>query len=458
VAVIKGIDGKNNSKGCLKNVINYITDKEKTEEKLISGHNCSPETARQEMEVTKMTWNKTDGRQYKHYVQSFNPKDKIDIGKAHELTKKWVEGTELFKKHEVLIATHKDTKHIHSHIVVNSVSFVDGKKLSQSRKDLEEMKARSNELSKVAGLTVPEKGKRITTYNMNKYKALLKGKGIGGSYIVNTVLDVNEVLKVAINKDDFIKRIEGIGYKVIWKDSRKNVTFENQDGKKVRSSNLEKTFKREKFSKEGMEVEFRKNQEERNKENESSFIEEVSKIFDKDSRVISFLKNRNVKSLQDLIDEVEIMYHKIGYIKFDLDKIKVLKNSENDKIELINKHDKLKKRIEDNKNQLEYKRYEMGSDKVLLETYEFMLKKENLTSVEFQKNLKVTVQKIEDGYNDLLKSFERLKKIIRQHENIIETILQDNKSRDKYKVERQVYREFKEDILKEDDFERERER
>jgi hypothetical protein len=313
LAIIKAVKGKNISKGCLKNVIKYVTHKEKTEEKLISGHNCLPETVLEEMKSTKMIWNKEDGRQFKHYVQSFNPEDKIDLKKAHEITQKFVEQSELFKKYEVLIATHKDTKHVHSHIVVNSVSFEDGKKFKQSFKDLQEMKDRSNELSRTHGLTPPkEKTKDITTYDLNKYKALEKDiKEIGKykSYVVSTAVDVNQVLKSATSKEEFIKRMESKGYQVTWKDTRKNVTFQNQDGKKVRSSNLEGTFKQEKFSKEGMENEFRRNQQQRGQERRYRLKEGGRLFSDKQQngrdRISKFPANGVVGAIQSAVREIK---------------------------------------------------------------------------------------------------------------------------------------------------------
>ena len=67
MAVIKAI----NSRASIANAINYITKKEKTDEELISGYNCRGITALDEMKATKKAWNKTGGRQYKHFIQSF---------------------------------------------------------------------------------------------------------------------------------------------------------------------------------------------------------------------------------------------------------------------------------------------------------------------------------------------------------------------------------------------------
>lgn len=247
-----------NSKGKVGSVLKYVTKLEKTEEKLISGKDCSPETVAEEMQTTKELYNKTEGRQYIHFVQSFNPKDKVSPEQAHEIGKEWAEKN--FKGHEVLIATHTDKGHIHSHFVVNSVNFENGKKFQQSRKDLQKLKEHSNELSREHGLTVPTKGKEITMFNQGKYrlfKRIEQGENVR-SYVLNTAIAVEKATENTKNKAEFISNMEKQGYKVSWEENRKHVTFQDKDKKKVRLANLEKTFKESKFSKEGLENEFSK--------------------------------------------------------------------------------------------------------------------------------------------------------------------------------------------------------
>ena len=62
-------------------------------------------------------------------------------------------------------------------------------------------------------------------------------------------------MKQCMSKEQFIERMKASGWKVHWKDARKHIAFENQDGKKVRNSNLEKTFHLA-VNKEGLEREF----------------------------------------------------------------------------------------------------------------------------------------------------------------------------------------------------------
>jgi len=236
-----------------------VTNKEKTEEKLISGIECSPDTAIDEMKATKELWNKTEGRQYKHFIHSFPPDEKITHEQAHELAKQLC--AERFKGHEVLIATHKDADHIHSHIIVNSVNYENGYKLQWSKKDLANMKKDCNELSRQHGLSVPVKGKEITTYNQGKYKAMEKAiTGDYKSYVLDCYKAVSAVKEKATSREDFIARMKEQGYETKWTDSRKHITFTDQEGNSVRNSNLEKTFK-EKFGKEDLTHGFERNAE-----------------------------------------------------------------------------------------------------------------------------------------------------------------------------------------------------
>ena len=125
MAVIKAVS----SKAGIGHAIDYVTKKEKTEEKLVSGLHCEPETVKEEMQATKELWGKTDGRTYKHYVQSYHEDEEITPEQAHKNAVELAEHTKAWKGHEVLIATHIDKGHIHTHFIVNSVNYENGHKL-----------------------------------------------------------------------------------------------------------------------------------------------------------------------------------------------------------------------------------------------------------------------------------------------------------------------------------------
>ena len=265
MAIIKAV----NSKASIGKAIKYITQEEKTEEKIIAGKDCNIKTAIDEMKAIKELYNKTEGRQYKHYVMSFNPNDpNINIEKAHQVGKEFMENEERFKNHQVIMATHTDKRHIHNHFIVNSVNMENGKKFRESKYDLEKLKDHLRKLEKKHNLLPDEKSKeqgKISSLNHNKYQAIKRDiQGDYKSYILETAKAVKRSQGKAISKDDFIKEMDKEGYKTNWIDTRKHITFINKEsGKRVRLANLEKTFNDSDFTKGGLISELERNYEER---------------------------------------------------------------------------------------------------------------------------------------------------------------------------------------------------
>ena len=247
MAIVKAIK---NSHSDIKHIINYVTKKEKTiGKKLCSAYNCNIDTAAKEMQITKELYNKTKGRTYKHFVQSFPPNEQITPEQAHELAKEFVEQTPLFSDFEVIYATHVDKDHIHTHFVVNSVSFVDGHKIQISKKNLEDMKILNNKLCMEHGFSICEIGKKksdsmtLIAYDTNKYQFLKKAKeGKVKSFVQDTAIAVFDSMQASTSKEEFIKSMESKSYSVNWQDNHKYITFTNSEGKKVRKSNLQKTY------------------------------------------------------------------------------------------------------------------------------------------------------------------------------------------------------------------------
>ena len=269
MAIIKAV----NSKSSIATAINYITKKEKTEEKLISGIDCNPKTAIDEMKATKELYDKDSGRQYAHFIQSFNPKDNISPEKAHEIGKEFIEKNHKFQGHEIVLATHKDKDHIHNHLIINSVNYENGSKLHTTKHEYQEMKDLSNELSKEHNLTVPEKSKeqgKITSFNQDKYRVMERHfQGTAKSDILETAIAYKKAKEKAISKDNFIKEMGNQGYDTKWKDTSKHITFTNKEsGKKVRLANLEKTLNDSDFTKEVLIDELQRNYGERQVERE----------------------------------------------------------------------------------------------------------------------------------------------------------------------------------------------
>ena len=114
MAVIKRIA----SKATPRKIVSYLTQEEKTEEKLIGGKDCDPDNVVNDFNMTQELYGKTGGVKYHHIIQSFSPEDNITPEKAHEIGKELAESQ--FKEFEVFVVTHKDKDHIHNQIVVNS--------------------------------------------------------------------------------------------------------------------------------------------------------------------------------------------------------------------------------------------------------------------------------------------------------------------------------------------------
>ena len=121
----------------LRGIVDYVTNREKTVEQLISGVNCVARTAVPEFEAVKKQFRKTEGRGYYHIVQAFAPDDPLDFATAHELGMKLAEH---FEGYQCIVVTHMNTAHIHNHIIMNSVNFETGMKFHQSAREMQQVK------------------------------------------------------------------------------------------------------------------------------------------------------------------------------------------------------------------------------------------------------------------------------------------------------------------------------
>jgi len=254
MAIIKAV----NSRASIGHAINYIMKKEKTDARLIGGYNCNPHFALNEMKATKRAWNKTDGRQYKHFVQSFPKDESITLEEANQIARELVESWGKFKGYEVCYATHKDREHIHTHIIVNSVSYEHGKKFNYSKKELQDMKDLSDSILRKYDKSVCQKNKEVTAFEIGAYKTIEKAdKGTYKSWVLDIMMAVDSVMYTSISKEDFVKQMNEKKYQVEWTDNRKYIVFIDEDGNRIRDKKLSTTFK-VKLSKGDLEDEFRK--------------------------------------------------------------------------------------------------------------------------------------------------------------------------------------------------------
>ena len=253
MATFTAIKNRGGGRGALGGVLRYTQQEEKTlweGRRLVTGWNCTAQSVLSEMQLTKERYRKTDGRQYYHFVQSFSETDDLTPQEAHTI------GLELaqreFPNFEVLVATHIDTGHLHSHLIVNSVSFQNGKKLHQSAADLQAHRLASDEICLAHGLEIlppPQKQVKQKRMGSREYRSAAKGE----SWKVRLMDTIDQCMKYAETKDEFISLMESEGYQVRWTDSRKNITYTTPNGMKCRDDRLHET----KYTKEVMEHEFR---------------------------------------------------------------------------------------------------------------------------------------------------------------------------------------------------------
>ena len=272
MAINKTINKRTNTHGAMRNCIEYVLRQDKTSELLtyVTGPYCHDEinydlVYRTFLEEKKM-WDKDTGRMYAHNIISWHKDEQITPEQAFEFGKQFAETW--FSGFQTLVAVHKDKDHIHCHLVTNSVSYEDGRKLHNTKKDLERMKQFTNQMCRERGLTVAEKGKHFDGSQIEKGEVIAWSKDkynlfrqqVKDSFVADCAMAVLKALENCISKEKFIEKMKQFGWNVNWTEKRKHITFQNQDGKKVRDSNLSKTFHLD-ISKEDLENEFDRNYE-----------------------------------------------------------------------------------------------------------------------------------------------------------------------------------------------------
>ncbi len=191
----------------LSQVVNYTTQDLKTEKQLyVSGINCSYPSALKDMETTKKGWNKTDGILAFHAIQSFSPGE-VNAELAHQC------GLELAQamwgdRFEVLVSTHLDKAHYHNHFVINSVSFVDGKRYYDNKENYYRMRNLSDAICQKYQLSVIENP--MHTGKNHMVHESFKGDGISKWKIVRN--DVEYCINISRTLSKFEENMKSLGY------------------------------------------------------------------------------------------------------------------------------------------------------------------------------------------------------------------------------------------------------
>ena len=238
------------SRAAMRGVMRYVMQEKKTAWEgapLVSGVNCQPQSVYDDFLNTKLLYHKDGGVMFYHMVQSFPKGAAVDPRQAHEAARRLAE---FFDGCEVLVCTHVDREHIHSHCIINSVNFDTGKKLHMAKEQIQELMRRNDAICQEMGLPVFEAARQQSRgMSGAEYHTALKGQ----SWKLRLMNTIDACMKYAADKDAFVSLMMSEGYAVRWEDTRKYITYTTPDGMRCRDNKLHE----EKYCKEVMEHEFR---------------------------------------------------------------------------------------------------------------------------------------------------------------------------------------------------------
>ena len=233
----------------MKSVMRYVSQMSKTlwdGQQLVSGIGCQPETAFDEFLSTKLLHHKDGGVMFYHMVQSFPKGADIDPRTVHEAARRLAG---YFEGCEVLVCTHTDREHIHSHCIINSVNFETGKKLHMADEQIQALRAHNDAICEKLGLPKFQKDEtQVRGMSNAEYYPAAKGE----SWKLELMRVIDECMRYAGTREEFLALLRAEGYAANWSPTRKNITYTTPEGRKCRDSKLHMT----KYRKENMEAEF----------------------------------------------------------------------------------------------------------------------------------------------------------------------------------------------------------
>jgi len=254
MAICSFIKESKQTAGAMAGVIRYVSQKQKTVDengtRYLTGVNCVADLAQQTFMATKNLYGKATGTFFYQYVQSFSLQEQIIPAEAHKIALELAE--KFFPGCEVLVATHIDTEHLHSHFIVNSVHPDTGQKLRFTPKTLEQMRQLSDLICAEHGLSTlkPYRQDRKTKgLRTGEYRAAVRGE----SWKFQLIAAIETTMERVGSREDFIQEMRRQGYEVRWEANRKSITYTTPSGMKCRDDRLHER----KFRKEKMEDEFR---------------------------------------------------------------------------------------------------------------------------------------------------------------------------------------------------------
>ena len=254
MATVTAISTKGGGGG--KSTLNYVGRDDKTENgRWVTALGCTLPTAYDEFRNTKQLYKKPGGIQYYHFVQSHPKGYAISPELAHKIAVEFSERA--FKGFECVVATHTDADHIHSHIVLNSVSFEDGHKYHSNKFTLNGLRELSDEICIKYGVETLGKGameKRSNGITTGEYRTAMKGQ----SWKMDLMNTIDLAMRQAKSREHFCRLMKNKGYSVRWEEQRKYITYTCPNGMKCRDNRLhEDRYRKEKMQR---EFEIRRNE------------------------------------------------------------------------------------------------------------------------------------------------------------------------------------------------------
>jgi len=205
-----------------------------------SGVDCPAEYARAQFKATRELWGKTDGIQAHHVIQSFKPGE-VTPEMANQIGRDLAR--EIAKGHEAVVYTHTDKGHIHNHIVINAVSYEDGRKYhAHGTEELYKIREVSDRLCKERGLSVVKEYSAATRYTLSEKALIEKGKDSWKDEI-RQAIDFER--KRSKTYEEFKSNLTK-EFSIEVKERGKHITFTHpNNGMKVRGYKLGNSYEKE---------------------------------------------------------------------------------------------------------------------------------------------------------------------------------------------------------------------
>ena len=217
MATCSFIREKKQTAGAMGGVLRYVAQEQKTVDtdgtRYLTGVNCMADLAYQSFLATKNLYGKASGTWFYHYVQSFSPQEHVTPAEAHQIAQELAE--QFFPGREVLVATHIDRAHLHSHLVVNSVKPDTGEKLHFTPRTLERMRLVSDQICQEHGLTTLKsyrQKKQVKSLRPGEYRSAMRGQ----SWKFQLIAVIEVAMERTGSREEFLNELRRRGYDARW--------------------------------------------------------------------------------------------------------------------------------------------------------------------------------------------------------------------------------------------------